>query len=651
MKFLGRSSALITLLFVLDFLKIFISSPIMAQQGNKYVNQITISGDHRIIAITYSTGRRSESTIERYSSVTGSLIDTVDLSPAVPNLISLSPTGDRIAYVGTNSEIGFYDTQLNSKIVLSQGNEASIDALAWNPTNNEIAWAIGSAVFVSDVAANMPSRTISATSGRIVEIAWSPDGTHLATSHYSEDAFNPAITHVSVAIWDLATSNDLISDPSFVINDRGGGSIEWSPDGTQLAILQHNKVSIFDVNDTTTVELSFDEESPSTVAWNKDGNRLAVGGDIIRVWDTTTWQIIKTIPVDGDATTMQWSLNGDYIFNDGGQSGLYLDTVPVSEIRAPIANAGIYQPFTDIDNNGSESVMLDGSASSDSDGTVTNYKWTENGTLIAVGERVQVTLSVGVHTITLMVTDNDGASAIDETVVTVNASQAIAIGITAPAEDDITISASDQTRFQIAAHDPNIGTADGAGIQQVEFELYDSANALIYSSSDTVAPYCLFGGESECNTGQEHFTGPNGTYALRARAQATAGNWTEWVSRTFVLDITTNQPPVANAGADQTVTAADGVSAQVTLDASGSSDSDGSIVAYRWTENGTEVANIIQPTISLSVGVHTITLTVTDDDGATDTDEVAITVNAAPTAFPANPVLDDFNRADGSLGA
>lgn len=113
----------------------------------------------------------------------------------------------------------------------------------------------------------------------------------------------------------------------------------------------------------------------------------------------------------------------------------------------------------------------------------------------------------------------------------------------------------------------------------------------------------------------------------------------------------TNQAPVASAGADQTVTAADGISAQVTLDGSGSSDSDGSIVNYVWVENDTQIATGETAQVLLTVGTHVITLTVADDDGATDSDEVTITVNAAPTAFPANPVLDDFNRADGSLGA
>ena len=89
-----------------------------------------------------------------------------------------------------------------------------------------------------------------------------------------------------------------------------------------------------------------------------------------------------------------------------------------------------------------------------------------------------------------------------------------------------------------------------------------------------------------------------------------------------------NIAPTANAGIDQTLTDthADGYE-QVLLDASASTDSDGSIVSYVWTENGNQIAAGKNPTISLSTGQHTITLTVTDDGGLSDSDTAVITIN------------------------
>ena len=95
-------------------------------------------------------------------------------------------------------------------------------------------------------------------------------------------------------------------------------------------------------------------------------------------------------------------------------------------------------------------------------------------------------------------------------------------------------------------------------------------------------------------------------------------------------------PPIADAGSDQTVTDADdNGSEQVTLDGSGSTDSDGTIQSYVWSEGGTQIAAGVNPNITLSIGQHTITLTVTDDDGVTDTDTVTITIiQENPSEYP-----------------
>jgi len=92
-----------------------------------------------------------------------------------------------------------------------------------------------------------------------------------------------------------------------------------------------------------------------------------------------------------------------------------------------------------------------------------------------------------------------------------------------------------------------------------------------------------------------------------------------------------NQPPVADAGPDQTVTDTDDSGMEdVTLDGSASTDGDGMIVSWSWTVGGQEIATGEMPTVALAVNTYAVNLTVTDDGGATGTDEVMITVEAAP---------------------
>jgi hypothetical protein len=89
-------------------------------------------------------------------------------------------------------------------------------------------------------------------------------------------------------------------------------------------------------------------------------------------------------------------------------------------------------------------------------------------------------------------------------------------------------------------------------------------------------------------------------------------------------NIFVNQPPTANAGPDQTVSAGSNCQAVVPLNGMGSSDPDGDPLTYTWT-NSFGTATGATPSVTLPLGTHTVTLTVSDGS-STATDTVAITV-------------------------
>ena len=93
------------------------------------------------------------------------------------------------------------------------------------------------------------------------------------------------------------------------------------------------------------------------------------------------------------------------------------------------------------------------------------------------------------------------------------------------------------------------------------------------------------------------------------------------------LTIDPNQVPVADAGTDQTVadTGKPGME-KITLTGSGSYDPDGSIISYQWLEDGIQIATGATATVNLPVGLHTITLRVTDDKLASSTDQVTVQI-------------------------
>jgi murein DD-endopeptidase MepM/ murein hydrolase activator NlpD len=93
------------------------------------------------------------------------------------------------------------------------------------------------------------------------------------------------------------------------------------------------------------------------------------------------------------------------------------------------------------------------------------------------------------------------------------------------------------------------------------------------------------------------------------------------------LKVTENQPPVADAGLDQSVFSGD----FVIFNGSKSNDHDGTIVSYRWdfgdgtTEEGRIVSHRFRGAQN-GPKTYTVTLTVEDDEGATATDTVSVTV-------------------------
>ena len=104
-----------------------------------------------------------------------------------------------------------------------------------------------------------------------------------------------------------------------------------------------------------------------------------------------------------------------------------------------------------------------------------------------------------------------------------------------------------------------------------------------------------------------------------------------------------NIPPVADANGPYEGSPEE----PILLDGSGSSDIDGTIDSYDWDlDNDGQYDDItgVNPTPSWSTsGLHYISLRVTDDDGATDTNDTTVYINAPPE-------LDNITPGDGATG-
>ena len=143
----------------------------------------------------------------------------------------------------------------------------------------------------------------------------------------------------------------------------------------------------------------------------------------------------------------------------------------------------------------------------------------------------------------------------------------------------------------------------------------------------------------------------SGTGPTPSHAYAAAGNYTATLtvtdnegasaSATAAVTITApavNLPPTANTGGPYSATTGQAF----TLDATRSTDPDGTIATYAWTLGNGATATGSRPTVTYAAaGTFTIALTVTDNSGATATASSTVTV----TAPVASLLSDDFNDA------
>jgi outer membrane autotransporter protein len=286
----------------------------------------------------------------------------------------------------------------------------------------------------------------------------------------------------------------------------------------------------------------------------------------------------------------------------------------------PVANAGADRAVNDTNGQPSETVVLDGSASSDVDpDNVLTYQWFEDDSPLgspSTSPTLTVTLGPGSHTLSLNINDDSSDVSTsfdsDDVVITVN-------GPVPPVAN--------------AGPDQTLEDSDGEDGEQVNLDGSASTDAdgtiVAYQWIHQIDPDTI----NTLGTGQRLTVRlPDGANDVRLRVTDNAGNSTV---DSVVITVNSAAIPTANAGPDRTVADSDGEPGEsVILDGSGSTDPDDAIASFQWflDQNGdpTPLGNGPSLTARLPDGPNTVTLIVTDNAQNTSIDTVVITVSEAP---------------------
>jgi len=323
-----------------------------------------------------------------------------------------------------------------------------------------------------------------------------------------------------------------------------------------------------------------------------------------------SWDFGDGNTATGAAVSHSFVENGEYLISlaitdNEGLIGGKVATQIVNN-RPPVAAFDVSDPIVE-----NKEVLFDATSSYDSDGTIISYTWSFGDGTVAAGVTATHTfVTTGLYSITLAIDDNDGA--IDQQKMTIFVTEQI-IGET--------------NKRPVASFTaiPKIVSIN----EKVYFDASESVD-----SDGSIATYLWDFGDNTTATGvtTEHAYSGKGTYIVILTVTDNNGVMDiDSHAISVTIQATPNQNPVASF-IKSTQTAHRGETIQ--FDATESSDTDSLIASYTWNfgDGTTATGAKVDHTYS-TVGIYTITLTVTDSEGLTSQTTSAITItNAIPTA-------------------
>ncbi len=375
--------------------------------------------------------------------------------------------------------------------------------------------------------------------------------------------------------------------------------------------------------ETVTLDGSNSSDADGTIAsyaWTQTGGTSVTLSGAASATPSFTAPLVDA---SGEALTFELTVT-----DDGGLTASDTVIVNVSNVnQAPTADAGPDQTVGE-----GETATLDGSNSSDADGSIASYAWTQTGGVavsLSNATTAQPTFTapdVGPGgaslTFQLTVTDNEGLQATDSCIVNVSW---VNFAPTADAGPDQTVNEGAPVVLDgTGSSDPDDGISTYLWSQTAgtSVTLSDPTSA----TPQFTAPYVGMAGE-----------------ALRFQLTVSDGGGLSATDTVIINVSDVNQAPSADAGPDQTVLEGTGVS----LTGAGSSDTDGTIVSYLWAQTdgptvslsdpSSQAPTFTAPDVGPGGAILTFQLTVTDDGGLQSTDTCVVNVLWKDDVPPAPP--------------
>lgn len=289
--------------------------------------------------------------------------------------------------------------------------------------------------------------------------------------------------------------------------------------------------------------------------------------------------------------------------------------------------------YTPADPDPTENITVDATTSSDPGGNITSYSWDFSDGTTASGPITNHSYSEeGKYTVSLTVTDDRGAATTVSEQVTVDSTPpSITNATLRNGDDDGNVTSGDSVTISANVSDNLAGvdtvTADASSLDAGTVTLTDDNGNGTYTATTTVGP-----------------SPTEGEQSVTITAVDGAGNAETATTNTVEV----NALPKASFS----YTAVQSLNGEkITFDASNSTDPDGTITNYEWDFDDGNTTTTTEPVINHtydSGDTYHVTLTVSDDDSATNTTAETIPVTVVTVVTAINAGGNDYTASDGT---
>ena len=242
--------------------------------------------------------------------------------PPVISTLAWAPAATgRIAFGFADGTISLFDMNTASSVLTYRGSIGQVQSIAWSPDGTLIA--SGGLEEVVRICKASDGSVVSTYTGNSADerrpLSWSPDSTRVVIE-YDSQSLQPSQS--TLQVWDAKAGKTLFTfaDVNITFADVNMLQVAWSPGGELIASAGNNgMVYLWDASNGKLIKsylahdnFDIDHLRPVELLWSLDNKFLALdkGGQFIQVWDTlnNASQLMSIDP--GITRALIWLPNG-----------------------------------------------------------------------------------------------------------------------------------------------------------------------------------------------------------------------------------------------------------------------------------------------------------------------------------------------------